>query len=144
MFTTDDIIAVIEKAISTIDARFIYGVEQDGVVDINIDDAIIRVSLNQRVVREFVVTEEQKLADEEDRRLLFQKYAAPVIAEFVDELRMKAKRVVVCVQPVRRRDPDRITSRIENSAPRLAASSVDGKDGSTTFVIEMRFGTFNI
>lgn len=144
MFTAEDIMAVIEKQFSRIDARFISGQEQDGVVDLTLDDAIIRVSLNQRVVRTFSITERQVAAAKDDRQLLFDTYAAPMIYEFMQELRSKCKRVVVCVQPIQRRDPDRLTVTGRDFGPRLAASSVIDRSGTYTFTIEMRFGTFNI
>lgn len=141
MITSDDISAYLLKAISNTDTRFVTGEDQGGYVDFELDDAIIRVMLNQSVVRRIVIPErETKLSREE----LFKKYALPAISEFITEFRNKAKRVVVTAPTMARRDPNLTTTRSRNAAVHLAVSSVMHPTGEVYFTIEMKFGTFRI
>lgn len=141
MITAQDITSALDKYMKRVDTRFLKGEEHDGVVDLTLDDADIRVHLNQSVVRTITIPEREGRLD---RKTLFDKYVQPKLVEFVTEFRNKAKRVVVTVVPVIRRDPNRETAKGRDTAFHLGASYLRQPSGDFEFVIEMKFGTFNI
>ena len=141
MITNQDITTALEKAILATDTRFVVSTDEDGHADFAIDDALIRVMLNQRIERVITIPRD---ARELDRLEVFKTYVAPKINEFVTEFRSKAKRVVVTVLPEERRDPTRETFKGRNAGVHLGVSSMVTANRDLEFTIEMKFGTFRI
>lgn len=141
MVTNQDIVNYLVEKIKRIDARFVTSTETEGYADLELDDAIVRVTLSHHLKFNFTVPEADSRIG---RQEVYDKYAMSAANGFLRALRDKCKRVVVSVPVQKRNDPGIEVTQSSEASVHLAVSSLQQRNGDVTFGIECKFGTFNV
>ena len=145
MITVADLAIVTASRIERSDTRFMPKADKSYVngehVDFELDDALIRVSMNNHVVADFVVP----AADANlDRKAMYDKYGEPAITKMVQDFRLLAKSLTVSVPIVKRQDPGIEVERHVHGGVHVVAYKLDLPDGGIRYRVETLFGTLRL
>jgi len=110
-------------------------------VDFSIDDAIIRMSMNNHLKVEFTVPAADVQAS---RQTIYTKYAQPAFEQFFNDFQVLKKAYVVSVPIMPMADPGRIVARNSNNGLHVIASALRQPNNDYLVTVEILFGALNL
>jgi len=131
--------------LSSVNARFMSKRDKEYAnaehVDFEIDDALIRVHMNNHVKSEFKIL---KADINKSRQELMDKYAETALSNFKRDFLAFSKAYVVSVPIQEMKDPGRLYARSNIGGLNVSASAIADKDGNFDVTIEILFGVLSL
>lgn len=145
MITPVDLAQVAANRIERSNTRFMPKADKEYVnaehVDFQLDDALIRVFMNNHVVANFTVP----AADAGlSRKAMYDKYGESAITNFVRDFRTIVKSLTISVPVVRRQDPGIEVARHVEGGVHVVAYKLDRPNGDIQYRVETLFGTLRL